>query len=82
MIKLDCNNLLCPFQELHGQVASTRANFKNNISALNASLVDNRLDHQRVLQYMLSLAFMKLNTCRSTKYFMGPLSADSVSTAN
>ena len=62
-VNLHCYDFLGLFQQLHGQVASTRPNFQHYICALDACLVHDRLQDQGVLEDMLPLAFQKLQAC-------------------
>ena len=62
-VDLHCNHFLGSFQQLHGQVSSSWANFEDNISALHSSLVNDGLQDQRVFEDMLAFAFQELEPC-------------------
>ena len=63
MVNLDRDYALGSLQQLHGEVPCARANFQHDIGAFDAGLVYDRLHHQRVLQYVLPLALVKLDAC-------------------
>lgn len=62
-VKLHSHDLLGHLQQLHGQVSRPGPDFQHHISGLNARLFYNRLHYLRVLQNMLPLGLVELETC-------------------
>jgi len=53
-IHFDRNQLLASFEQRGGQITSSRSDFEDNVSCLDARLLNNLLDNKRVLEDMLA----------------------------
>ena len=62
-IQLHGDHLFSNLQQLHGQVAGSRADFQHHIRRLDARLGDDGVDNLRVLEDVLALGFVELQAC-------------------
>lgn len=61
-VELYCNNSLSDLKELKGEVTRARTNFQDHICTFEAGFLHDALHHQWVLENVLPLSLLKLDT--------------------
>lgn len=66
-INFDCNRFLASFQERGCKITRTGTDFKDNICGLDSRLLNDLLNHQRILQNVLTKRLIKAEVVTSSR---------------